>query len=501
MVHVHPRLLTVEALEQRTLLATLPPGFTETPVAAGLSSATAFEIAPTGDLWVLEQGGLVKRFRPGSTAADVVADVSTLGISSIGERGLLGIAFDPEYATSKFIYLYYTATSPNIHNRISRFSVIDTDAADYYFAGTSTTPVDAGSSGTPTQTIIFELDTLSGATNHNGGAIHFGPDGRLYAAVGENATPSHAQTLANLHGKMLRINNDGTIPTDNPFYNTATGQERAIWALGLRNPFTFAFQPGTGRMFINDVGQSAWEEINEGFAGANYGWPNREGQPPSQPDIYQAPLYAYPHNSTIEGGFSIAGGAFYSPQVQQFPAEYAGDYFFADYVRDWINVLDISTGVVTRFATGANGNVDLRVADDGSLYYLARDLSQAFRVNFPAANPWHNEIRALDVSGDSFVTAIDALLIFNYLNRSGSRLIPIDASPGPPFYDTNNDRQVSALDALLIFNRLNGGGSAEGEAEENVDQSMGVTGDGGFEWMAALVADSDISPRRTSVIA
>jgi glucose/arabinose dehydrogenase len=98
--------------------------------------------------------------------------------------------------------------------------------------------------------------------------------------VGENANSANSQTLANLLGKMLRIDADGSIPTDNPFYNTASGVNRAIWALGLRNPFTFAIQPGTGpgtgRMFINDVGESSWE-INDGFRGTNYGWPNCEG--------------------------------------------------------------------------------------------------------------------------------------------------------------------------------------------------------------------------------
>src|SRR5205823_6118401 len=118
---------------------------------------------------------------------------------------------------------------------------------------------------------------LSAATNHNGGATHFGPDGKLWIAVGENANGANSQTLTNLLGKMLRINSDGTIPTDNPFYNTATGQNRAIWALGLRNPYTFTFQPGTGRMHINDVGQNTWEEIDVGVAGANYGWPSTEG--------------------------------------------------------------------------------------------------------------------------------------------------------------------------------------------------------------------------------
>lgn len=382
------RSLFAERLEPRMLLATLPTGFTETAVATGISSGTAMELAPNGDLWVLQQGGIVKRFVPGSTTADVVGNLSTLGMSSSGERGLLGIAFDPDYATNKHVYLYYTATSPGTHNRISRFTVNDSDPGDYFLVGTSTTPADAGSSGTPTQTIIFELDPLSGATNHNGGAIHFGPDGKLYAAVGDNANGSNAQTLANLHGKMLRINKDGTIPSDNPFFNVASGDERAIWALGLRNPFTFTFQPQSGRMFINDVGQNTWEEINDGIAGANYGWPGIEGNqgtPPNSPGTYQAPLYAYSHGGGTFQGFAITGGAFYNPATPQFPPEYVGDYFFADFVNDWINVLDVTTGTPTRFASNAPGTVDLRVAPDGSLYYLARDAGSVMRVRYTAS--------------------------------------------------------------------------------------------------------------------
>jgi glucose/arabinose dehydrogenase len=400
------RRLAVEPLEHRALLATLPAGFTETPIAAGLNSATAMEIAPNGDLWVLEQGGDVKRFRAGSTAADVVGDISTLGLSSVGERGVLGIAFDPQYAANKSVYLYYTATSPNTHNRISRFTVNDTDAADYFFSGTNTAG-DAGSSGAPTEDIILELDALSSATNHNGGAIHFGPDGKLYAAVGDNANGANAQTLANLHGKMLRINSDGTIPTDNPFFSAASGDERAIWALGLRNPFTFTFQPGSGRMFINDVGANAWEEINDGIAGSNYGWPNVEGNqgiPPTGPGTYRAPLYAYSHGGGPFQGFAITGGAFYNPTVQQFPAEFAGDYFFGEFVSDWINVRDAATGNVTQFATGALGAVDLRVASDGSLLYLARGQGQAFKVSFTAAN------RPPVALGESYFVALNGSL-------------------------------------------------------------------------------------------
>src|SRR5918997_2524777 len=115
---------------------------------------------------------------------------------------------------------------------------------------------------------------------------------------------------------MLRINSNGTIPTDNPFFNTAVGNNRSIWALGLRNPFTFAFQPGTGRMFINDVGQSTFEEINDGIAGSNYGWPNTEG-PTSNP-AFRSPLFAYGRSE----GCAIAGGAFYNPTSVQFPPSF-----------------------------------------------------------------------------------------------------------------------------------------------------------------------------------
>lgn len=159
----------------------------------------------------------------------------SLTVSALGERGLLGVAFDPNFTANKFVYVYYTATTPTIHNRVSRF----TAAGDIALAGS--------------ETILLDLETLS-ATNHNGGAIHFGPDGKLFVGVGENDVGSNAQSMNNRLGKMLRINSDGSIPTDNPFFMTASGANRAIWALGLRNPFTFAFQPRSANLLINDVG-------------------------------------------------------------------------------------------------------------------------------------------------------------------------------------------------------------------------------------------------------
>src|SRR5947209_3728292 len=270
-------------------------------------------------------------------------------VDSAGERGLLGIAFDPDYAANHFVYVYYTATTPAAHNRVSRFTA---DAqGDLALPGS--------------ETVLLDLDNLSSATNHNGGAIHFGPDGKLYVAVGENANSSNSQTLTNRLGKVLRINSDGTIPTDNPFFNTATGPNRSIWALGLRNPFTFGFQPGTARMFINDVGQSTWEEINDGIAGSNYGWPTCEGVcTPANPN-FRDPLFQYGHGSSSTTGCAIVGGAFYNPPVQQFPASYTGKYFFADLCSGWIRVFDPGSRTATDFATGVDTPVDLHVGPDG----------------------------------------------------------------------------------------------------------------------------------------
>ena len=228
--------------------------------------------APDGRLFVAEQGGRLRVIKNGALLPTEFLSVTT---TSSGERGLLGIAFDPNFASNHFVYVYYTATSPTVHNRVSRF-IANGDVAV------------PGS-----ESVILELNPLSDATNHNGGAIHFGLDGKLYIGVGENANGANAQTLSNLLGKMLRINPDGSIPSDNPFFTTASGDNRAIWALGLRNPFTFAIEPTTGRLFINDVGENSQEEINDGIAGSNYGWPATEG-PTSNPN-FRSPLFAYGH--------------------------------------------------------------------------------------------------------------------------------------------------------------------------------------------------------------
>jgi glucose/arabinose dehydrogenase len=310
------------------------------------------EFAPDGRLFVCEQGGKLRVIENGILLPDAFL---TLDVNSAGERGLLGIAFDPEFASNHSVYVYYTAKLPPVHNRVSRFT------AD-------------GNLAVPgSETVLLDLDNLSAAENHNGGAIHFGPDGKLYIGVGENGNPSHAQTLTNLLGKVLRINSDGSIPPDNPFYDTATGRNRAIWALGFRNPFSFAVQPGTGRIFVNDVGQDAWEEIDELIAGANYGWPDCEGACLPANSEFREPIFFYAHGGGNSRGNSIAGSAFYNPPTNQFPMADVGAYFFADFINGWIRKLTPDNGNhVTDFASGISNPVDLKVGPDGRLYCLAR---------------------------------------------------------------------------------------------------------------------------------
>jgi glucose/arabinose dehydrogenase len=343
-----PRL---ESLEDRTVPATLPAGFREATIASGLLKPTAMEIAPDGRIFVTQQDGAVRVIKNGQLLATPFTTFTD--INSEGERGVLGVTFDPNFASNHFVYVYHTTTQGSIHNRVSRF-VANGDVAQ---AGSETT--------------ILDLDTLN-AANHNGGAIHFGKDGKLYVAVGDNASGSFpSQRLDSRFGKMLRINADGSIPTDNPFYTTTSGVNRSIWAYGLRNPFTFAVQPRTGRIFINDVGTSTYEEINDGRAGGNYGYITTEG--PTTDPRFISPIFYYAHGYTATTGHAITGGAFYNTNTPAFPRAYYGTYFYTDLVTGWIRSFNPTSRVSSAFATGLSAPVDLKVGmNDGLLYYLVR---------------------------------------------------------------------------------------------------------------------------------
>ncbi|HVH26772.1 MAG TPA: PQQ-dependent sugar dehydrogenase [Vicinamibacterales bacterium] len=344
----------------------LPPGFQDVLVVSGLSNPTAMQFSPDGRLFVAQQGGQLRVIKNGVL---LTTPFLTLSVNSSGERGLLGLAFDPNFASNQFVYVYYTATSPAIHNRISRFKangdVVDTTVAEV---------------------VLLDFDNLSSATNHNGGAMHFGLDGKLYAAHGDNANGSNAQSLSNLLGKIIRMNPvaDPTaqIPTDNPFFSTASGKNRLIWVMGLRNPFTFNVQPGTGLTYVNDVGEATREEINDARAGRNFGWPTTEGPfNGSAFPQFTNPVYSYQHSGGTPTGCAITGGAFYNPLAPTFPASYIGKFFFADYCSGWIYYINpANPTTATQFAAAISAPVDLTLGPDGALYYLARGAGSVGKI-------------------------------------------------------------------------------------------------------------------------
>lgn len=358
-------LLAAFAGEARSA-ANLPAGFSQTRIATGLSNPTAMAFGPDGRVFVAQQGGKLRVIKNGRLLATPALDISPK-VDSQGERGLLGVTFDPAFQSNRWVYLYYTrkaTASEPAHNVVARFTALRDRLV------------------LSSERRILRLNNLSAATNHNGGAIHFGKDGKLYIAVGENANKENAQSLDNLLGKMLRINKSGSIPADNPYYKSraVTGKNKAIWARGLRNPYSFAVQRGTGRIYINDVGAQTWEEINFGKRGANYGWPVREGYESNA--RFTPPLFAYRHGSSATTGCAITGGTFYDPRAVRFPAAYVGDYFFADFCSGWIRRYDSSTDQTTGFATGIQNPVDLRVSG-GYLYYLERGTGLLYRINHP----------------------------------------------------------------------------------------------------------------------
>lgn len=346
----------------------LPDGFSQKIVARGFTGATGMAVATDGRVFVCEQTGTLRVVK-----GDVLLPEPflTVEVDSQWERGLIGVTLDPAFPSAPFVYICYVSPKPYPHHRVSRF----TAKGDRAVPGS--------------EVILLEGDDqskLGGVVpaGHQGGGLHFGGDGKLYIAIGEQTAGDPSQRLDTYLGKLLRINRDGSIPEDNPFFHEAKGKYRAIWAYGLRNPFGFAVQPGTGRILINDVGGSRWEEIDEGVAGANYGWPVTEG--PTKHPGHRPPIHSY-GEAAIK---SLSGGVFYNPTHRQFPDHYIGKYFFADFILNWVRVLDPDhPESVEPFASGLAGPVALQVGPDGSLYCLNRNAWVKDNVFKPGTGTLH----------------------------------------------------------------------------------------------------------------
>lgn len=318
----------------------VPASFEKNQVVSGLNFPTGFTFLPDGRMLVIEQGGWVKVLQDNQIQGQPFL---TLDVDTNGERGLLGIAVDPQFAQNHYVYVTYVSRDP-LELRVSRF----TEANGQAVAGTE---------------LVLLRSTQTINLIHQAGTLRFGPDGKLWITVGNNELKANSQDLSNIHGKLLRINKDGSIPTDNPFYNQS-GKAQAIFAYGLRNPFRFSFLPD-GRPILGDVGDDKNEEINIITYGGNYGYPNVEGPCNCQ---YIDPLFSYPHGdgAAVVGGFSYTG--------DNFPAEYKNSYFYGDFVNSYIKrIVFDSQGNFVRdemFDASAGPVVDMQQGPDGRMYYI-----------------------------------------------------------------------------------------------------------------------------------
>lgn len=323
----------------------LPEEFEREVLVDGLNQPTDFRFLPNGDILIAEKGGAIKLYHDGQVDGEPVITLVTLPTDTDEERGLLGIEIDPNFEDNGYLYVSYT-TAENF-DRLSRFTVV----------GETADPA--------TELVLLESDQ-PGNIYHHGGEVHFGPDGKLYWAMGMNTYNPNSQNLSNVHGKILRINADGTIPEDNPFINTP-GAIPAIWAYGLRNPFRFTFTHH-GQLLSGDVGGDKYEELNIVTAGANYGWPSAEGV--CDTCGYANPIYTYEHTPAPAKAGSITAVMEYTADT--FGEEYEDKVFIADYTLGWIKVLtfdhgytsfigeemfDDSAGTVVKLAQGPDGNI------------------------------------------------------------------------------------------------------------------------------------------------
>ncbi len=320
-----------------------PPGAPALQLVTNALSAPVFATSPPGDstrLFVVEQGGLVVVLRRDTLLPTPFLDLRG-HISAGGERGLLSIAFHPLYATNRRFYVYFTNPAGDL--RIVRYTA---------------------SSGDPNRADSLSGDTVlavahPGQTNHNGGQLQFGPDGKLYAGLGDGGGTGdpggNAQNKHALLGKLLRLDVDGasgyTIPADNPFA-TDTSARPEIWAYGLRNPWRFSFDRQTGDLYIGDVGQGAWEEVDAATAtsgrgaGLNFGWNVMEGMHcynnPGCTPVGRLPVLEYATH--VAGTCAVTGGYVYRGSRV---AALAGHYLYSDYCAGFVRSFRLSGGVAT----------------------------------------------------------------------------------------------------------------------------------------------------------
>ena len=273
---------------------------------SGLDKPTDFRFLPDGRILIAQKTGAIRIYKDGQLLDQPLV---VLPVSTNGESGLEGFAVDPQFATNGYIYVAYTTTAH--YERLSRLTVTG-DTVNLAVA----------------EKVLLELTETSGDIHH-GGAVAFGPDGKLYWGLGDNGDRQNAQKLSTLRGKVLRLDPDGSVPADNPFVGVS-GARPEIYALGLRNPYRFAVAPGN-KLLTADVGEVSWEEVNLLMPGANYGWPLQEGA--CNGCGFVNPIYTYPHGA----GAAISSVLVYTGS--ELGPDYQNKVFIADYIQGWVKVL------------------------------------------------------------------------------------------------------------------------------------------------------------------
>ncbi len=341
-------------------------------ITSGLSSPVDITNANDGTnrLFIVQQGGGIRIHNGTTLLPTPFLNISTI-ISGGGERGLLSLTFHPNYRINRYFFVYYTNLSGNITIARYQAQLANPDEAD-------------AASG------VVLMNIPKPFSNHNGGDLNFGPDGYLYFGTGDGGSGgdpfNNSQNGLTLLGKMIRIDVNNffvspyyTIPPDNPYISDPNVDDH-IWALGLRNPWRWSFDRSTNDMWIADVGQSVWEEVNFRSAGStggiNYGWRCYEGNAPYNTtgclpqNNYISPIFVYPH-AFATGGFSITGGFVY--RGPEYPV-LQGYYICADYVSGnvWLINPNGSGGWITRIQTGLPGNISaFGESENGTLYAVS----------------------------------------------------------------------------------------------------------------------------------
>lgn len=337
----------------------LPAGFQRQIVTESLTEPTALEFLPDGRLLIAERGGTIRVLAAGALLTTPLIQLNC--DTSNGERGLLGLAADPQFASNGYIYAFYTTTEPR--DRVGRFQVVGNQASP------------------SSEQVIWDAPTTA-SEFHHGGAIEFTTDGKLLIAVGDQLDSENAQDLGVPFGKLLRVGADGSVPSDNPFVATP-GADPRIYALGFRNPFRFTVDVD-GAIYLGDVGgntTAAQEELNRILPGANFGWPHQEGTNCYLSDcsFLSLPMWSYRHDDPeyylLQPQGSITAGPVY--RATKFPPSYHGNVFVADYANRSIRRLirdpsgDVLADPVFLWTGLARTPVDLEVGPDGALYYLS----------------------------------------------------------------------------------------------------------------------------------